>query len=116
MNTEQFENILNNMQSVSDGNGNTQIATNDGNAASSANVKRHYTNKEDMEKGNNAILACLPEDARNAIGKAEILATMDIFAAELVERNWNLRMKHLELNGKIKSVGWKAGKKYYRPA
>lgn len=79
-------------------------------------TKRTYTKKEDMARGQAAILATLPATEEGALSKAEILAKLEGEVRELVERNWNLRIQYLEESGEILTKGRKVAKKYFKPA
>lgn len=81
--------------------------------AASTSATRRYTKKEEMTKGNDAILATLSTDETKALGKSEILAALEPEMRELVERNWNLRISFLEESGLITSKGKKVAKKYW---
>lgn len=76
--------------------------------------KRHYTRKQDMETGNQAILSVLGTTAEMALNKKEILAKLSEAHRKLVEPNWNLRLSFLQENGDIDSVGNKTAKKYFK--
>lgn len=77
-------------------------------------MKSAATKKEEMQKGNDAILNALSTDATKSIGKKEILATLDTDLREVVAETWNLRIQFLEAAGFIESHGNKVAKKYWR--
>lgn len=95
----------------------TQTTTEEVNATETNTepTKRNYTKKEDMVRGNNAILETLPNGEDGALSKNEILAKLDQPTRELVERNWNLRIQFLEESGEVLTKGRKVAKKYFRP-
>jgi len=81
-----------------------------------APAKRFYTRKQDMQNGNEAILAALSFDAGAALGKQEIFAKLSEETKSLVSKNWNMRLDFLQETGELSSVGKKVGKKYFRTA
>jgi hypothetical protein len=76
--------------------------------------KRHYTRKEQMESGNQAILSVLGANSEAAMTKQQIITKLSEEDKKLVLPNWNLRIQLLEETGEVDSVGKKAMKKYYR--
>ncbi len=77
-------------------------------------TKRTYTRKEDMDRGNQAILNTLGTDAEGALSKAQILAKLTEEERTLVTRNWNLRIALLEETQQVLTQGRKVAKKYWR--
>lgn len=82
--------------------------------APSLATKDATTKKDEMLRGNEAILNSLSTDATKSIGKKEILATLSAELREAVEQNWNLRIQYLEAAGFVESHGNKVAKKYWR--
>lgn len=76
-------------------------------------AKRVYTSKEDMQRGNDAILATLPTEG-DGFNKAAILAALSTEDRALVERNWNLRIALLEETQQVRTEGKKVAKRYWR--
>lgn len=76
--------------------------------------KRTYTKKEDMQRGNDAILAALPATDEGALSKAQILAALSEDNRALVEHNWNLRISLLEETEQVLTKGKKVAKRYWR--
>lgn len=77
---------------------------------------RSYTRKQDMQNGNDAILATLSFDAAAPLDKQQILTKLSEENKALVFKNWNMRLNFLQETGEISSVGVRAGKKYFRAA
>lgn len=77
-------------------------------------AKRVYTRKEDMERGNQAILNTLGTDVDGALSKAQILTKLTDDERALVTRNWNLRIALLEETQQVLTQGRKVAKKYWR--
>lgn len=77
-------------------------------------TKRTYTRKEDMDRGNQAILNTLGTDVEGALSKAQILAKLTDEERNLVTRNWNLRIALLEETQQVLTQGRKVAKKYWR--
>jgi hypothetical protein len=76
-------------------------------------TKRVYTSKEDMQRGNDAILATLPTEG-DGFNKAAILNALSTEDRALVERNWNLRIALLEETQQVRTEGKKVAKRYWR--
>lgn len=109
MNTEQLENIVNADQPVP-----TEATATVEAAPVEATTKRFYTRKEDMERGNQAILDVLATDDTGALSKAEILARLADDTRTLIAHNWNLRIALLEETAQVLTKGKKVAKKYWR--
>lgn len=76
-------------------------------------AKLTYTKKEDMQRGNDAILAALPTEGEG-FNKAQIIAALSEDIRPLVEHNWNLRIRLLEETEQVRTQGNKVAKRYWR--
>jgi hypothetical protein len=110
MNTEQLENILN-----TEGQTEGAVAVPTGEVTTTETPKRIYTKKEDMQRGNEAILATLSTEG-DGLKKAQILAALSAEDRALVEHNWNLRIALLEETEQVRTQGNKVAKRYWRAA
>lgn len=117
MNTEQFENILSNdtvTTGVVTGADAVPVITQAA-APSEPTSKRIYTKKEDMTRGNDAVLGTLPAfGSGDGLSKAKILLALSDEDRPLVEHNWNLRISLLEATEQVRSSGKKVAKRYWR--
>lgn len=111
MNTDQLETVLNTTETEA------VVAADAVPAQQEASVsKRIYTKKEDMTRGNDAVLATLPTSEEGALSKAQILAALSTDDRALVEHNWNLRISLLEATEQVLTKGKKVAKRYWRAA
>lgn len=112
MNTDQLETVLNTTEAV------PAVVAADAVPAASQEAtasKRTYTKKEDMQRGNDAIIATLPTTLEGAFSKAQILAALSAEDRALVEHNWNLRISLLEETEQVLTNGrQKVAKRYFR--
>jgi hypothetical protein len=112
MNTEQMETALNTENTAPATALAVPATQEDGPVAV---TKRVYTSKEDMAKGNEAVLATLSTDGEG-LSKAQILAALSTEDRALVERNWNLRIALLEETQQVRAKGQKVAKRYFKNA
>ena len=113
MNIEQLESNLTSNENATEAIAATAVAVE---VPQETPAKRVYTKKEDMQRGNDAILATLPTVEAEGLSKAQILAALSAEDRTLVEHNWNLRISLLETTEQVLSKGKKVAKKYYRAA
>jgi hypothetical protein len=118
MNAEQFENVLSTETVTSvipDGADAVPAVVATQEAPSEPTSKRIYTKKEDMTRGNEAVLATLlPFGEGEGLSKAKILAALSEGDRALVEHNWNLRISLLEETEQVRTSGKKVAKRYWR--